>query len=301
MSNQRYIFISYSRRDSDLAHTLADNLRDRQLALWLDTDSIRDGDNWLETIQQGVEECAALVVVMSRAARESEWVQRETLLALELRKPVFIARIEDVPLPLHLITRQYTDFTADYETGVDDLAVALQRVLQRPVPHTEKQPLPQHLSPHPNEENFFVYLEQMGEGDDIALLARDLFHWAQTNADSVTFGGMQTPCFHARVRLPDDKDVTVLSVLAYLRNPSVQIPFDYLRKYPPFTDARLREAALDDLNALLPPDEQFAQERASRRPTVPLTLFTTANRLEAFKSLVDDLMLELRATVTQPS
>jgi hypothetical protein len=269
-------------------------LQDAGIDIWIDSSALADGSRWIHHIQQGVENASALVVVMSRAARESEWVERETLLALQLRRPVFIALIEDIPLPLHLINRQYTDFMDDYEHGLNSLIQALKQVLKTPVQTTEKQPLPDDESPRPNEANFFEYLKQMNDDDsDIHLLARDMYHWATTNADSVEFGGKQTPCFHARVKA-GNKEVTVFSVLAYLRNPSVQIPFDYLQKYPPFTQQTKRLATLADLNNLLPEGEQFADERAGRRPTMPLTIFDSADRLERFKKLMKTVMQQIQ-------
>ncbi len=291
--SQRYVFLSYSRRDDDFAHTLADHLIDAGIRVWIDSSAIEDGSRWLQNIQDGVENARALVVVMSRPARESEWVERETLLALQLRRPIFIALIEDIPLPLHLINRQYTDFRNDYENGLGNLKRSLKRVLQTSAQTTRKKPLPDAQSPTPNEANFFEYLKQMNGENDIHLLARDMYHWAKTSADSVEFGGKQTPCFHARVKT-GNKEVTVFSVLAYLRNPSVQIPFDYLRKYPPFTERPARLDALNQLNAMLPESGQFADERASRRPTVPLTVFNSADRLETFKELIDDIMQQIR-------
>ena len=292
--SQRYVFLSYSRRDGDFAHTLADHLKDAGIRVWIDSSAIEDGSRWLQNIQQGVENASALVVVMSRPARESEWVERETLLALQLRRPIFIALIEDIPLPLHLINRQYTDFRNDYERGLGSLVQSLKRVLATPIQTTTPRPLTDAQSPTPNEANFFEYLKQMNGENDIHLLARDMYHWAKTGADNVEFGGKQTPCFHARVKTNQHNEVTVFSVLAYLRNPSVQIPFDYLQKYPPFTDATTRRDALQQLNAMLPESEQFEDDRASRRPTVPLTVFDSADRLEAFKELVDDVMQQIR-------
>jgi hypothetical protein len=292
--SQRYVFLSYSRRDDDFAHTLYDHLIDAGIRVWIDSSAIEDGSRWLQNIQQGVENASALVVVMSRSARESEWVERETLLALQLRRPIFIALIEDIPLPLHLINRQYTDFRDDYERGLGNLIQSLERVLATPLQTTTPRPLPAAHAPTPNEANFFEYLKQMNGENDIHLLARDMYHWAKTSADSVEFGGKRTPCFHARVKTNSKNEVTVFSVLAYLRNPSVQIPFDYLQKYPPFKEKTTRLEALHQLNAMLPESEQFDDERAGRRPTVPLTVFDSADRLETFKELVDDVIQQIR-------
>lgn len=105
-----YIFMSHSSVDREFTTLLAERLTNAGFRCWLDVNDIPDGSTWMREIEKAVIGCGAQVVVMSKDARESEWVERETLLAMSLRKPLFIVRIDDEPLPLHLINRQYTDF-----------------------------------------------------------------------------------------------------------------------------------------------------------------------------------------------
>src|SRR5215216_1571612 len=105
-----YIFISHSSVDREFATLLAERLEEVGFRCWVDANDIPDGSTWMREIEKAVRACGALIVVMSKDARESEWVERETLLGMELRKPLFIVRIDDEPLPLHLINRQYTDY-----------------------------------------------------------------------------------------------------------------------------------------------------------------------------------------------
>lgn len=289
-----HTFISHSSKDNAIVRTLAHALREHGVEVWVDLDALTDGARWLREIQDGVEQCAAIVIVMSRAARESEWVEREALLALNLHKPLFIALIEDVPLPLHLINRQYTDFRHDFAAAAAKLAKAIQATIASPI-SSKATPITAHMpSPTPNEDNFFDYLKQLPDGDMMAIIARDLYNWSQTCADAVTFGGKHTPAFHAQVKV-GDKAVIAFSLMAYMRNPAVQIPLDYLRRYPPFTEQANRLDIIMALNELLPPDETLDPQRADRRPTLSLLpTFATADKLELFKQLVASIMMDLR-------
>lgn len=292
-----YVFLSHSSQDNPITQRLADDLEDAGFTVWVDFEEIGDGERWVKRIQDGVDHCSALVVVMSRAARQSEWVERETVLALRLRKPLFIARVQDVPLPLQLITRQFTDFVTDYGAGLQSLVKALRKALQTPPPDADPKTLPPSQSPDPNESNFFAYIAQMEEGAVLALFARDLYNWGKQHADEVIFSGKYRPAYHVRVNV-GNKSVTVFSVLAYMQNPSLQIPLDYLGKYPPFTDANRRLQTLAALNQIMPQDEQFADARANRRPTLPIsTALDTAESMESFQAIAQGIIEALRAGV----
>lgn len=283
-----YIFVSHTTADNEFARFLADQLTDAGFDVWVDFDSIKSGDRWVRSIQDAVEDCGAMVVVMSRAARDSEWVEREALLAMDLKKPLHTALIEDMPLPLHLINRQYTDFRQERDKAARKLIVALRRLdLSRP-----RKRAPRKLSPEPDRDNFFKYVEQLPGGAGNVLVARDLYRWAQDYADVVEFGGKITPGYHARATLGDD-EVTVFSLWAYPRHPAVQVQFQYLSDFPPYDNGRMRRSTLRSLNRLV--SEPFLDDKADRRPTVPLSALGTADNLALFKEIIAEIIDNLRS------
>jgi len=292
---QPYIFISHSSKNNEMASKITAGLREAGFNVWLDLDSIPDGSRWLAEIQQGVENCGAILIVMSHPARGSQWVEREALLAMELRKPLFIALIEDVPLPLHLIDRQFTDFREAFDAPLNALVEALRDIeLMDETGKSERLPLPPDVSPKPTEDNFFPYLQQLPDGEQMAMVASDLYHWAKKQADMVEFSGKQKPGFHARLNL-DELYVTVFTVRAYSREPVAEIPFEHLMNYPPYDQRELRLSTLQLLNELLPDDKAFVEDRADRRPSLPLrTALHSSEKLESFKLVVKDIMDHLR-------
>ena len=289
-----YIFISHSSKDNNAVAELVDDLQAAGLIVWVDFDKIENGQHWLERIQIAMDDCAVVVVVLSRVSRSAEWVMREVLYTMQLRKPLLIARIEDVPLPLILVDRQYSDFSQNHEDGLANLLEALKTPLANPTKNSESKPLPEAVSQYPNEDNFFAYLKQMDNGEDMAIVARDLYDWLKKVVDTLEFSGQFRPAFHAKIRL-GDKEITVFSLLSYLRNPAIQIPFDHLGKYAPYSDNIERLNLLHRLEKILPEDNTFEESRANRRPTIPLDyLLGDAERLEQLKDIVTEIMQRLR-------
>jgi formylglycine-generating enzyme required for sulfatase activity len=104
-----HVFISYAREDQAYARRLADNLRERGFGVWMD-DRIDFGDRWWREIVRAVRASAAFIVVMTPDSEDSEWVEREILLAHAERKPIFPLLLRGKVNPL-LITVQYADLT----------------------------------------------------------------------------------------------------------------------------------------------------------------------------------------------
>jgi hypothetical protein len=102
-----HIFISYSRQDQGYARKLEDDLRERGFEVWID-DRIETGERWWQTIDQAVRACAVFVVVMTPDSHESEWVEKEIMLAQRQEKPILplLLRGEEFSL---LIDTQYVD------------------------------------------------------------------------------------------------------------------------------------------------------------------------------------------------
>lgn len=283
-----YLFISHSSKDPRPTEYLAEGLRAAGHRCWVDVAEIPDGSTWVREIEQGVRGCAALIVVMTERSRASEWVERETVLALELKKPVFVARFDDAPLPIHLITRQASDFRKRKAPSLRKLLAALDAALGAPL-----TPAPRP-APDPIKHAFFKYLEQFENGPENARIARDLFVWARTEADNLTFSGRSQPAFHAHVYVGLG-GVVVFSLRAYPRQPAIEVPLQYFMEFPPYDGREARLKVLADLNALLPASEALQPDRADRKPGIPLAALRDPAQLAALKSTLGRLITTLRA------
>ena len=261
-----YTFISHSSKNREFVLDLVPQFEGEGLALWVDVHDIADGDTWPDAIQRGVEGCAALIVVWSAQSAASKWVKREVLLALRLNKPVFIALMDDTPLPIYLIDLQATDLRTRPNQAVKRLIRALLKQMQtQPTP---SQP-PAPRLPKPNEHSFFKYLEQLPDGAENARIARSLFEFAEDAANAVTFSGRSEPAFHAHIWIGPG-GLQVFSVRAYRRQPAVEVPLQYWANFPPYDEAGERIGILEALNAIMPARDRFALDRADLRPNLPL-------------------------------
>jgi hypothetical protein len=76
MDSKHKIFISYSKKDSDFAIKLADNLINAGHKVWIDR-SLQVGEEFKQTIMTKLEEADEIIVVLSSNAIASKWVQHE--------------------------------------------------------------------------------------------------------------------------------------------------------------------------------------------------------------------------------
>jgi serine/threonine protein kinase len=84
----QHLFISYSRRDKTYTQQLSEHLSASGFNVWIDS-QIEYGDTWFNEIDAAIKSCAAFLLVMSPEAYQSEWVQKEILLAKRYKKPIF--------------------------------------------------------------------------------------------------------------------------------------------------------------------------------------------------------------------
>jgi hypothetical protein len=70
-------FLSYSHRDEAFASTLASRLREEGVEVWYAADNIRPGEKIHESVLNAIEQFDRLIVVLSRDAIASPWVQSE--------------------------------------------------------------------------------------------------------------------------------------------------------------------------------------------------------------------------------
>jgi hypothetical protein len=80
------VFISYSRNDFYFAEQLAVSLRGQSLSVWFDVHELLAGTDWSAAIDRAIAECDTFVLVASRAALASPYVERERDLASQLNR-----------------------------------------------------------------------------------------------------------------------------------------------------------------------------------------------------------------------
>jgi hypothetical protein len=132
------VFVSHSGKDKVFAQLVAGELRRANLDPWIDSDKILVGDDVLEGIGYGLRTMDLLILVVSRDALKSPWVDRElrfaskrTIKDKEIRILPFI--VDDTPpdaLPWHLNLLHTRRVTPDL-AGAKDACHQIAKVLQR--------------------------------------------------------------------------------------------------------------------------------------------------------------------------
>jgi hypothetical protein len=103
-----HIFISYSHKDTDYAHGLANNLQSIGFEIWID-ERLDYGSQWPLEIQKQLDSCDAFILIMSPRSFASEWVQSELQRAKRKLKPIFPMLLEGDEPWLSIESTQFFD------------------------------------------------------------------------------------------------------------------------------------------------------------------------------------------------
>lgn len=131
-------FISYSREDSEFALRLAGDLKAAGAAVWLDQLDIEPGQRWARAVQDALNDCPRMLVILSVTSASSTNVDDEVSFALEEKKTVIPVLYRDCKIPFRLRPFQFVDFRSDYPSGVKALVRVL--TMERPREHGPSDP-----------------------------------------------------------------------------------------------------------------------------------------------------------------
>jgi len=93
------IFISYSRRDTEIVDQIAAKLEQAGLDVWIDRQAIKAGNTWRVQIVQAIDTCLAFVLMLSPNSAASDNVRREIDLAQDIDDPFLPLMLEPVKIP----------------------------------------------------------------------------------------------------------------------------------------------------------------------------------------------------------
>jgi formylglycine-generating enzyme required for sulfatase activity len=131
------VFVSYSHRDTPMAQRLLHDLQAQGHACWIDLAGIKGGDEWMQSIRDGINNSYAFVILCTHQALASRWVRDEILWARQKEKLI-------IPLLLEDVTKDDNFFGLHTYQGIfmQDYALALAQLLQvLPSPQfTQREP-----------------------------------------------------------------------------------------------------------------------------------------------------------------
>jgi hypothetical protein len=144
--NTKRVFISYSRENVEFARKLAKSLSEAGAKVWIDVENIPAGMNWSSAIQEGLNICESMILIISPASMASRNVENEWQYFLDQGKRLIPVLLKPVQSPHFQLSRiQHIDFyNHPYETALEKLALELefQKAIGFPIvrniPSTEK-------------------------------------------------------------------------------------------------------------------------------------------------------------------
>ncbi|MBC7814835.1 MAG: toll/interleukin-1 receptor domain-containing protein, partial [Burkholderiales bacterium] len=122
------IFISYSRADEAFARQLATSLSEYGADVWIDVEDIPAGMKWSSAIQQGLDLCEIMLVLISPESMDSHNVEDEWQFYFDQKKPVIPLLVRPARVHFQLSRIQYIDFLHQpYDVGMERLKYELAR------------------------------------------------------------------------------------------------------------------------------------------------------------------------------
>lgn len=136
------LFVSHSSRDKEFAKQLARDLRELGHDPWFDEWEIKVGDCIPSQIEHGISEAEYVVVVLSKHAVASGWVDKEWKTKywdeIETKQTLVLpVLLENCDIPVLLKTKCYADFRRNYGIGLVKLVAAINPSIpadDRPLP-----------------------------------------------------------------------------------------------------------------------------------------------------------------------
>jgi hypothetical protein len=124
------IFVSYSRKDTEIVDRLLVELYEASHEVWIDRAGIRGGKQWRQQIVTAIDNSDILLLILSPNSIKSDNVRKELDLAEGVKKrvlPIVVEPIKSIPneMRYQLVGLQRLDLSDDFETGLDQLLEAL--------------------------------------------------------------------------------------------------------------------------------------------------------------------------------
>ena len=109
------IFISYSRRDTELVDQFVRRFENEGFRVWIDRDGIESGDSFKRIIVRAIKESELLLFFSSESSNSSPWTTKEVSVAVHYGKPIIPIKIDKTlyneDVEFDLVNLDYVDYT----------------------------------------------------------------------------------------------------------------------------------------------------------------------------------------------
>ena len=153
------VFISYSEEDKTAADAVVKRLEAAGAQCWIAPRDIPPGAEWVTSIMKGIGAARIMVLIYSKHANHSGYIEREVGRAVEKKTYLIPLRLDKTPptekLEFFISTYQWLDaFPPPIDPYLDQLVQTVQTVLKNSAPLEEPAPKPQNnIPPSPVESD----------------------------------------------------------------------------------------------------------------------------------------------------
>lgn len=93
-----YAFISYSSKNQNMADSTRELFKQKGINFWMAPYDIPPGSKYAFVINDALENCSCLVLLLTEESQNSEFVEKEVERAITYRKPIITMQLEDIEL-----------------------------------------------------------------------------------------------------------------------------------------------------------------------------------------------------------
>lgn len=138
------LFISYSHKDVAFVERLTETLSTAGVDFWIDVEKIYAGRRWYREVEQALDRCDVMLLIVTPNSMRSEHVENEWQYYLDVRKPVVPVILQAARMPFQLRRIQYVDFeNTDFDEAFRFLLQTLSELRAElktpPTYHVEKR------------------------------------------------------------------------------------------------------------------------------------------------------------------
>lgn len=97
-NKDNYVFISYSSKNQQMADSVRLLLKENNISCWMAPYDIPAGSRYAYVINDALERCSCLLLLLTNASQMSQFVEREIERAITYKKPILPMQLEDLEL-----------------------------------------------------------------------------------------------------------------------------------------------------------------------------------------------------------
>lgn len=129
------IFVSYSRKDLNLADRFAEGLKALGFEVWMDRTGISAGEEFVGKLTDAINRCDAVLMLVSQNFVQSEYCLKEILFARKKLKPLLVAHLDDSCLPdsLEFMLGDVQRVNITSESGIQESLAAISAGIKKTV------------------------------------------------------------------------------------------------------------------------------------------------------------------------